>query len=125
MIKIFAISVIAIFFFNGCGSSSQTETILVPKPYLVCNELEIYKVEDQEFKNRVRPLDLGYLEAKKEQYKRVIESYEKQTLKEIEEIAEIEAVKAQYKKASEEKEMIVKCRRFTSPPTPLPRRGER
>ena len=32
-------------------------------------------------------------------------AYEKQTLKEIEEIAEIEAVKAQYKKASEEKEM--------------------
>lgn len=80
MIKILVISVIAIFFFSGCGSSIQTETILVPKPYPVCNELEIYKVEDQEFKNRVRPLDLGYLEAKKEQYKRVIVSYEKQTL---------------------------------------------
>lgn len=80
MIKIFVISVIAIFFFNGCGPSSQTETILVPQPYPVCNELEIYNVEDQELKTSVRPQDLAYLQAKQNQYKRVLDSYKKQTL---------------------------------------------
>ena len=80
MIKIFVISVIAFFFFNGCGSSSQTETILAPQPYPVCNELEIYNVEDQELKTSVRPQDLAYLQAKQNQYKRVLDSYKKQTL---------------------------------------------
>ena len=74
MIKILVISVIAIFFFSGCGSPIQTETILVPKPYPVCNELEIYKVEDQEFKNRVKTI-YPYMEGWHHRYSEFKEIY--------------------------------------------------
>lgn len=78
MLKILVASVTALLFFSGCVTT-QIETKLVPKPFPVCQELEIYQVETKELNNSVRPLDLAYLKARKEEYQKVLESYQKQT----------------------------------------------